>query len=372
MKYDIAIIGGGIIGMSIAYEFARHDKSVIVIDRKTVIPQTSWAAVGILPAVNLDQAVEPFDQLRAISDDLHMKWSHDFKEATGIDNELKSVGTLFVARTRGEIASLSGYQTSLQEDGIEFENVSQDRLDTLFPSLSRPLSSRGILEAVFVPGEKTIRNTRHMKALNQICESMGVQFLNVDREIEFVPLAGRIDHLNVGEQNVEAENFCFASGSWTQTALESLGVHISTVPIRGQIALFKIPKPRFHSVIYEGSQYLVPRDDGHVLAGSTLEDVGFDNSTTSDTVSRLVAFANDWEQELNESTMVTSWAGLRPGTHDGMPYIGKIADFDNAYTATGHFRSGIHMSPGTAMIMYKLINGFELPIDISIFSPCRG
>ena len=372
MKYDIAIIGGGIVGMSIAYEFARHKKSVVVIDRKTLTPQTSWAAVGILPAVNLEKAVEPFDQLRAISDDLHVKWSHDFKEATGIDNELKPVGTLFVARTPGEIASLTGYKTSLQEDGIVHEVVSQERLDTLFPNLSRPLSSRQILKAVFVPGEKTIRNTRHMKALSQVCESMGVRCLHGEMKLEFVSKNGRINHLNVGEQKVEAENFCFAGGSWTQKTLESLGVHISTVPIRGQIALFKIPKPRFHSVIYEGSQYLVPRDDGHVLAGSTLEDVGFDNSTTSDTVSRLVAFANDWEQELNDSTFVTSWAGLRPATNDGMPYIGKVTDLENTYIATGHFRSGIHMSPGTAMIMYKLINGLELPIDISTFSPCRG
>jgi glycine oxidase len=116
----------------------------------------------------------------------------------------------------------------------------------------------------------------------------------------------------------------------------------------------------------------VPRIDGHVLVGSTVEETGFNDQTTVAAISHLQDFAHDWFSELNENSIVKTWAGLRPATNDGFPYLGRIPDCENGFVATGHFRSGIHLSTGTAAVIFELMNDQPLSVDLSQFDPHRG
>ena len=129
----------------------------------------------------------------------------------------------------------------------------------------------------------------------------------------------------------------------------------------------------FREILCEGTRYIVPRDDGHVLVGSTLEEAGFDNSTTPQAVSDLMQFAGGLIDALNESTLVDSWAGLRPATFDGMPYLGPVPGCPNVFVATGHFRNGLLLSTGTAGLMASLMRGEQtLPVDPAPFRLDRG
>ena len=191
---------------------------------------------------------------------------------------------------------------------------------------------------------------------------------------------GEIDAVMVGTQEFIGDHYVFAAGPWTEKLVEILDVPLPMQPVRGQIALYKIDPIQdsdsqsiaLGPIVNDGSRYLVPRQDGHVLAGATIEEVGFDCQVTKDEIADLRDWAENLSVELNESTLVKSWAGLRPGTYDGFPYLGRLGEVPNAYVATGHFKSGLHLSTGTAVVLADLIEGKTVAIDLKPFSPFRA
>jgi glycine oxidase len=124
-------------------------------------------------------------------------------------------------------------------------------------------------------------------------------------------------------------------------------------------------------VINEGTRYIVPRDDGHVLVGATIEEVGFDESTTQRELDQLAADAKRLVPNLTKDKIVQTWAGLRPGTHDGFPYMGRLPGFDNAFVSTGHFKTGLQLSSGSAVAMADLIEEKPSFVDLTPFDPSR-
>ncbi len=137
-----------------------------------------------------------------------------------------------------------------------------------------------------------------------------------------------------------AERYCITAGAWSQTLMHQLSIENGILPVRGQMNLYRFPAQRFTPIINEGSRYLVPREDGHVLAGSCEEEVGFQEDTTPSMVENLHQWAIGLVPALKDAERVRSWAGLRPGSFDGLPYIGKLPDLDNAFVASGHFETG--------------------------------
>jgi glycine oxidase len=144
------------------------------------------------------------------------------------------------------------------------------------------------------------------------------------------------------------------------------------MPVRGQIVLYRCHSPPFQRILNEGSRYLVPRDDGRVLVGSTEEEVGFDKSTTTEGLAELQRLACELVPALKSANVEHAWAGLRPASFDGFPYIGKIPGLENAFVASGHFRSGLQLSTGTARVMGQLIRGQQPVIDLRAFEVGRG
>ncbi len=142
-------------------------------------------------------------------------------------------------------------------------------------------------------------------------------------------------------------------------------------PIRGQMVLLSLNRMIVERIVNEGARYLVPRADGRLLVGSTEEDVGFDRDTTAGAVSDLLQFAMSLAPGLEGARVERFWAGLRPSTQDGLPYLGRLPDLENAFMAAGHFRSGLQLSPGTAVVMGQLIRGEQPTIDLSQFRTDR-
>ncbi len=367
-QYDFAIVGAGVIGLSLAWQLANHG-SVVVIDRQKIGREASWAGAGILPPASQKTAVHPLEQLTATSFALHAAWAEQLRSATGIDTGYRECGAVLIARTVGEAAALEGQRLQWLENDVVAETISVNRVVELVPSLAHCRDS--IQTAVLLPDEAQIRNPDHLAALVAACQKQNVKLIEEAGEVTFPSLEQTVT-IQAGQQKIQARRMCLTAGCWTGQLAESIGLKISMLPVRGQMLLYKLPSASFAPVVYEGTRYIVPRDDGHVVVGSTLEEVGFDKSTTEAGISGLKAFANGLIPELTSQRLVKQWSGLRPATFDGFPYISKVPKLTNVWVNTGHFRSGLLLSTGSAMIMAELMTDRVPSIDIMPFRVDRG
>lgn len=375
---DCCIIGGGIIGLSIARELAGRGLSVRVIARDASRDTASWAAAGIFPPAPEYPAASANERLTAYSDRLHRAWAEDLRAETGIDNELGQCGGLHLAGTEQGTASLHGAAVAWRAKGTRCEQLTPFDVAAQEPALRAAVEQGRIMSGLLLPEEMRIRPPRHLEALHQSCRMRGVEITSsatvraidvADGRIEVIRIAG--SEGGAATDTVRADRYCLAAGAWSGHLAESLGLHIETRPIRGQIALLRLPEQVLTRVVNVGLEYLVPRGDGRLLVGSTIEDAGFEKITTPQTIQRLLEFAHSFLGPLPDATLEQSWAGLRPGSVDGLPFIGAAPACSNAFVAAGHFRAGLHQSTGTAVMLADLITGRTPALDPTPFAPGR-
>jgi glycine oxidase len=372
---DCCIVGGGIIGLSIARELAGRGHSVRVLTRESRRATASWAAVGIFPPAPPAAAGDANAGLTALSHRLHRDWSRELLEETGIDNGLLACGGLHVVAQESQLEPLQRVADSWRARGARCEWLSGPGIAEVEPALAPAVDAGRIAGGFFLPEEMQFRSPRQLEALERACRGRGV-VIDVEVSVDRIDVAdGRIRGLAVqtprGPEAVVADQYVIAAGAWTGGLVSSLGITIDTRPIRGQIVLVRFPRQTLSRIVNRGLDYLVPREEGLVLVGSTLEDVGFEATTAPAALRRLLAVAADLLGDLTEVTVEMSWAGLRPGSVDGLPSIGRVSGFDNAVVAAGHFRAGLHQSTGTAVIVADLVEGHQPPIDIVPFAPGR-
>ena len=221
--------------------------------------------------------------------------------------------------------------------------------------------------AWLLPDECQLRNPRYLQALTRVCELHGVVISPHVEVQDFGLSGGAIQAVITSDGVIAADQICVTSGAWTGQLLQKLGMTIGVVPIRGQMVLFRCEQPPVTCVINEGPRYIVPREDGHLLVGSTEEEAGFDKRTTEVAIAELIEFARSLLPVLNEAEVKQTWAGLRPGSFDGFPYLGPIPGLTNGFVAAGHYRSGLYLSPGTATVMAELMCGAATSLDLSVF-----
>lgn len=189
--------------------------------------------------------------------------------------------------------------------------------------------------------------------------------------VEWIRKGSRIEAVKTTNGQLSAKQICVATGPWSHETLSDLGVDVPVEPLRGQMLMWQFEQPILHRVINEGPRYLISRKDGRLLAGSTVEDVGFDDRTTADGIAELTEFATSLIPSMRGRNPTAVWAGLRPGSRDGFPYLGRLPHLENVIVATGHFRSGIHLAPATARIIGQLVGNHTVDIDLNPFAPTR-
>ncbi|WP_315851084.1 glycine oxidase ThiO [Blastopirellula marina] len=375
---DFLIIGGGVIGLSISYELARHGHQVALIDKGEIGREASWAGAGLLPPANQQHAWEPIEQLRGLSHRLFPEWSKQLEAETGIDNEFEITGGLYLARDPGEAVSLRMACLQYEEEGVEVLSLDAGQVAEQFPHVQ---VGEAVLEACFLPGEAVVRNPRHLQSLEKGCRQRGVQLFP---QIEITTWNFEKDQLvsvDTSQGRFAPKAICLAAGAWSQRLADQLldqGHFAGRIqrpeiePIRGQLVLLDAGKRFFSAPINEGIRYIVPRRDGHVLVGATVEEAGFDKSTTPEAVEDLASFARQLVPQLAAAKQVRAWAGLRPASVDRIPYIGKLPHLGNVYLAAGHYRSGLHLSPATAVVMAQLMSGQTPEVDLGPFRVNRA
>lgn len=353
---DLLVIGGGVVGLSVAYELAsrQSDIDIIVVDRQTPAQEASWAGAGILPPGSWYDDHPALEQLAAISGKLTPQWSKQLAQSTGIDNHLATVRAMHLAVTPAQQSRLEAKFDHWRQLGIEVERINPNQIDRYEPNLQ----ADDVLSAYHVPGEARIDNRRHCRALVAACESQGVRICHPVEVQQLDCTAERLDQAKTTAGTITAGQIVLAAGAWSPAVTESLNLHLKVRPMRGQMLAFgPLTELPLRGIIHRGDQYIVPRDDGRLLVGSTVEDVGFDKHTTTEASQCLADFAREVVPALKHQAIADHWAGLRPASADLLPYIGRVPGVHNAFVATGHFRSGLQMASGTAMALADLITG---------------
>ncbi len=223
----------------------------------------------------------------------------------------------------------------------------------------------------YLPDMAQVRNPWHVRALIKACESLGVELLANQPINRFRRSGNRIAAAITTDGEIAADRFLIAAGAWSARLLDSLGIKLDLLPVRGQIVLFNPGRVIFKSILSRGKCYLVPRTDGRVLAGATEEDVGFEKGNTPEAVAGLTQFAQKLVPSLRDAPVETTWSGLRPGSRDELPFLGLVCDLENLYIAAGHFRSGLMLSPGTGLALAQLLRGESPAIALEPFGTER-
>lgn len=336
------VIGAGISGMLVARELRLAGWDVDILERGDVGRESSWAGGGIISPLNPWRYPDAVNRLAQASQEMYPALAACLARDTGIDPELLDSGMLvFVDEEQQALAQQWGPRF-----GQHVESVSADQVATIEPAAAM-LASR----ALWMPAVRQVRNPRLLQALAQDLRQRGVMFHTQSPVDGFVQRGGRIAAVSVADRLHEADVVVAAGGAWTSQLLCDVAPGIEIEPVRGQMLLYKTEPGLLQRMVMHESRYVIPRRDGHVLVGSTLEKVGFDKVTTQAAAADLRAAAERLVPALRDAPIVKHWAGLRPGTEAGIPYIGPHPSISGLYVNAGHFRNGVVLGPASARLL---------------------
>lgn len=357
----ILIIGGGIIGLMSALELSQAGCQVTILDQQDLGQAASWAGGGILSTMYPWRYHPAVNALARHGKALYQQWQPVLQANTGLDMQIHHCGMLILDPT--EIATGLGWAQLDHDPQQHAQHLDQTALQQLSPQLNSSFK-----EGVWFPQLANVRNPRLLQSL--------IAFLSKQPNVQLVPHTQA--ELVVDEQRIravkdqhgklwQADAYVLAGGAWSGLLSQQLDWQLPVKPIQGQMILFKTPANWLSSMVMYKGNYLLPRQDGHIVCGSSMNDVGFDTSVNPAIYRDLQQFAYDTLPALKDMPIVKAWAGLRPSSPQGIPYIGKAEEFDNLWLNTGHFRNGLVMAPASARMLRELILAQPLSIDATAY-----
>jgi glycine oxidase len=364
---EVAIIGGGVIGLAIGRALAQRGlRDILIVERSSLGAEASSAAAGMLaPQAEADRADE-FFQLCCQSRDLYPAFAQSLHEETGIDIELETSGTLYLAFTEDDEHELEQRYEWQTRAGLEVEKLSGEMARMLEPAISA-----NVRAALRFPLDTQVENRRLISALATANEALGVNVLTGVSVDALNLKRNRITGIETSRGFIACEKVVIAGGAWTSQVINEALPNPRIEPVRGQMVSFEATPQTVRQVIYSPRGYLVPRRDGRLLAGSTTEHAGFDKRVTAAGVQSIVTSALEITPAIAALPLTSTWAGLRPRAADGLPVLGRCAEIAGVFYATGHYRNGILLTPITAELLAGAIIDEKVSPPLQRFSPDR-
>ncbi|HEV7796581.1 MAG TPA: glycine oxidase ThiO [Pyrinomonadaceae bacterium] len=366
---QVAIMGGGVIGLAIARALAlRGVRDVLLVERNSLGAESSSAAAGMLaPQAEANRAHE-FFYLTCQSRDLYPEFAAALLEETGIDIELETTGTLYLAFTEHDADELEKRYEWQTRAGLPIEKLNAISARQLEPSINEDVRA-----ALKFPLDTQVENRRLISALASANERLGVRMetgtavtsLRIERD--------RITGIETSRGFIASDSVVIAGGAWSSLigAADKALPNLRIKPVRGQMLCFEANPQIARHVIYSARGYIVPRRDGRLLAGSTTEHVGFEKRVTASGVHSILSTAMEISPRIAALPLTDSWAGLRPRAADTLPVLGPCAEIAGLFYATGHYRNGILLAPITGELIAGAIVDKVFPAALGIFSPDR-
>lgn len=359
---DFLVVGGGIIGMMTTLQLADAGHDVTLLDRGECGRESSWAGGGIVSPLYPWRYRESISRLSTWSEGYYPELALRLLEETGIDPEYRQKGLLYL-RVDDEDRALAW----AREVGKPLEKVDAD---FLYGKEAEVVP--GCREALWMPTLGSIRNPRLVKSLRARLAMMDkVRIVEGANVTGLRRQGGRILAVDTSVGEMPAGEVILCGGAWAAGLLDMVGERLPVRPVKGQMILFKAPPGLVRRVVLMDGRYVIPRADGRVLAGSTLEETGFDKSTDEEARASLWASATRIVPALARCPVEHHWAGLRPGSPDGVPFIGRIEGLENLSVNAGHFRNGLVLAPASTRVLIDQLLGREPILDPVPYLPSR-
>jgi glycine oxidase len=362
--FDVAIAGGGLIGATIAFELARAGLQVALFDRHEPGEASSWAAAGILSPAPENAGMISIVPLGRASLQLYPEFVATIEEISGQSVGYRARGTLealFSTDAQEKLSTIIALHHGL---GLKAEPVSAVDAREMEPALSSEVEA-----AVFRPDEACVDNRALTKAVLTAAVRSGVKTFAGSTVRSIAKNGRRCDGFVVDGEIVQSRWTVITAGC-RSAEIEGAAQYAPVRPAKGQMIALRTKDLSIERVLWADHVYLVPRNDGKILAGATVEYVGFDKKVTLGAVQKISAAALQLAPALADAQMEETWAGLRPDSPDHLPIIGPT-DLDGLLIATGHFRSGILLAPITAQLIREWVTTQSVRQDWARFSPMR-
>lgn len=361
MVTDVVVIGGGVIGLTIARELLQLGAKVCILERSRCGREASWAGGGILSPLLPWDYPDSVTQLTQLSNRLLPGLTEILRQETGIDPEYRACGMLVLS----DMNNKQGTQFIGAKDWCARNDFPLKRVypNEVFPKLT--FGGFADKSALWLSSVAQVRSPRLLQALKRSVELSGGSIIEHTQVTGWRMGQRQVESVITDRGEYSGADYIVAAGAWSCEILDKYALKINIYPVRGQMLLFKVETGLLDTVILQNGFYLIPRQDGHILAGSTTEDVGFDKSVTTDARKKLLERAHKFLPALTEKTLVGHWAGLRPGSPENIPVINRHPVFDNLYLNSGHYRYGVTMAPGSAHLLSNMIMNTPQPFDVT-------
>ena len=339
---DVIIIGGGVSGLMSARELSDSGKRVVLLERQAFGRESSWAGGGILSPLAPWRAAEAITALCHWSQSAYPRLAEELQASTGIDPEWLQSGLLF-----SDCAEIDLAKAWADAHATRYECLASSAVGRIEPNL-RSAGKNPLL----LPDLAQVRNPRLLRALITDLAQRGVVLLERHPVDEIRIERGRAVGIVAHNQLFTAEDYVLTAGAWSGLLARNSGLpDLPIMPVKGQMLIFDSPPGLLKHMVLSGGRYLIPRKDGKILAGSTLENAHFNKSTTDAAHEALHCFATRLLPALKHYRIEKHWAGLRPGSPAGIPTIGPHAQVSNLFFNCGHFRNGFVMAPASARLL---------------------
>jgi glycine oxidase len=355
-SFDVAIIGGGINGASIAYQLSKMGRKVVIIEKERLACQASSAAAGMLAAQAEIEQDGPLFQLALKGQEMFPALSNELFEYSGVDIEYVNKGMFKIAETE-EIATEVKKQVAFQKNwDPTITWLDSNQLREMEPALSPRVAG-----GMYLPNDGHVQPVKLTQAFAKAAVYFGAEIRENTEVLSFIYENGRVKGVKTTAGVIHSDQVVVATGAWAAKLMRESELDINVYPVKGECFSIRTEKPIINTTIFSDKRcYLVPKQNGEIYIGATMVENTFDTKVTPIGIATLLDRAIKLVPQIKDAPWERVWAGIRPQTGDGIPYLGEHPSWKGLFVAAGHFRNGILLSPITGKLVANLLAGSQL------------
>ncbi len=352
---DVLIVGGGLIGMLTAIELHQAGASVQILERSRMGGESSWAGGGILSPLYPWRYADAVNVLAKYGHEVYPQIARQLHQDGGMDPEYIRSGLMVLDQHEHEQAEAWARQWQMGLQTLPEPVEIEPRLSTKYHN------------ALWMPEIGQMRNPRLMKSLQATLDAYGIAYKEYTRVEALQIKQGKMNGVVAEGESYVADKVLIAGGPWSRKIIEDYGEAPQVEPVKGQMVVFKAQPDLLKHIVLSGGRYLIPRKDGRIVVGSTLEYTDFNKTVNDGARDDLTHAAIEILPSLETFAVEKQWAGLRPGSPNGIPYICSHPDIEGLYISTGHFRNGVILGAASARLMADMMQGKPSVIDAQAY-----
>lgn len=357
---ECIIVGGGVIGLLTARALHKKGADVLVLERGELGGESSWAGGGIISPLYPWRYANAVNHLAQRSKQIYPQLIDELRDESGIDSELLQSG-LF-AQLDDDIDTVQAVQEWGRNWSVDMTYIS----DAPGVRTIEPEAGVGVNRGIWMPDIMQVRNPKLVQALKGSFDALGIAYKTHCQVKEIITEKNCVKGVCTQSETLFADTVIIASGAWTSQFVPAGTVAVA--PVKGQMIMYRGRPGQLKRMVLSAGHYVIPRKDGHILVGSTLEKNSFDKTISAEALAELQQAAIELIPMLATLPVERQWAGLRPGTENGIPYICEHDVVRNLYIHAGHYRNGIVLGAASAELMAAMISGEDSGIDYAPYA----